>query len=353
MGIDDRNRDVDFRSAHAAILMGQAASWLPDPGLFPGAAGTVADATSTGTAGAPKVTVQPYRGFVPASTASSYGWVVRSDAAAQVDLDAPNATNPRIDLIVCTVNGTDSVTTRVTGTAAGSPVPPAVPADSIALWEARVATSGAITFTRRYDWITTAGGSRPWSVNTRNGSYMGEKRINYTTGTEDVWLGSWVPLASPAVWSSYTPTLQYFGGVSGTGTFNLGTTGSATGRYQVQGKSLHLRLNFLTGGTGISNIAGFLRTFLPPGFVSSSVSENQILAKLNVRTELSIWAGVAFIPASSNEIHPYFSSDPTNPRLNALKTATSVGATGTGIPQVAGFVTVPGNLYIQGTVEIA
>lgn len=64
-------------------------------------------------------------------------------AGANVAIAAADSTNPRFDLIVCDYNGTVS---RVAGTAAATPVPPDIPANSIELAQVHV-PAGATSIT--------------------------------------------------------------------------------------------------------------------------------------------------------------------------------------------------------------
>jgi hypothetical protein len=113
--------------------------------------------------GSPNMTVNASSGWgsVLSSTANAGVYLFYNDASTTLTISAADATNPRIDRIVVTVNDTyysgslNNVTfTVIAGTPAGSPTAPATPSNSISLATIAVAantttiTSGNITDTR-------------------------------------------------------------------------------------------------------------------------------------------------------------------------------------------------------------
>ncbi len=334
---------------------------LVEGGVLPSASDAGLGITSTGTTSAPKVTVAAGRCVVPAT--GMYGWECTLPGATQVNLSAPPATNPRKDLVVARVYGgtetseadTGFYIETVDGTPASSPQPPEIPVRSIPLWDAQVSTGGVVTFTDRRQFTRAAGGIRRSIRNTtRAGSHPTDLRIS-ELGVLETYLGTtWTSLASPAVWTQFTPTLRYGGAGGGTaGIYNLGTTGTAVGRYIQIGKLLHLRYVFRSGGTGINGGSGSIYTTLPAGFTSAPQEETQILAKLNTTNATGIWNGVCFIPANSTDMFLYFPNSQSDCRINSYRVANAPGAAGTGIPFVSGGYPDVDVLVIQGTIELA
>lgn len=117
--------------------------------------------------------VQAGTGFcvVPSSTGSTYGgYVLGLTSVALLGVATSNATNPRIDLIVMTVNDVGSPSSSgyvqiITGTAAPSPSVPATPANSVALAQVLVpAAAASIVFgdiTNYYVQTAASGGIVP------------------------------------------------------------------------------------------------------------------------------------------------------------------------------------------------
>lgn len=354
LAIDDRNREVDFRAGLMAILGASPSSPIAaDGGMLPSAYS--AEVSSTGTAGAPKTTVQPYRVVIPSAT--NYGWIGRQPVSAQVDHAAPNPTNPRIDLIIARVTGGSLSTEVVTGTPAASPSPPdgSVPADSFVLWNVTVATSGALTFTSRRWWTTAAGGVRILTGNSRVGAYAGELRVDPTTGQVDEWTGAaWVALASPAQWSQYTPVLRYRGGAGGT--VGLGTGSSSIGRYIKLGTTLLIRVVFRWGTGPFNGGTSEIYTNLPAGIVSSTTEISRIPCQLYTTTTGPMdWSGLATVFANNTELRPMFPFSPGDCRLAFYAVANTAGVANSGVPTApasSGYFPEGGSLVIQGSIEV-
>jgi len=100
-----------------------------------------------------------------------------------VTLDAADASNPRIDLIVATDSGT---ITKVTGTAAATPVAPDVPDGQVKLRQvtvAALATEPQLTTTVIYDedddWTTTSDGT--WTDASTNDAHNGTKSMEFAS----------------------------------------------------------------------------------------------------------------------------------------------------------------------------
>ena len=105
----------------------------------------------------PSMAVQVSSGWaaIVGTTQSNMGsYVAFNDAAVTLSLTAADPTNPRIDIVVATVSdayysgSTNTVAfTVVTGTAAGSPVAPSTPANSVLLAQVYVAAGVAAVYT--------------------------------------------------------------------------------------------------------------------------------------------------------------------------------------------------------------
>ncbi len=94
------------------------------------------DGVLTGCAATPQGS--PDMTYAVAAGTVAIGGVTAAVTAGNVTVTAANATNPRIDLIVVDNTGAKSVTA---GTASTSPVPPAIPANSVVLYTIYVAAN--------------------------------------------------------------------------------------------------------------------------------------------------------------------------------------------------------------------
>lgn len=345
-------------------------------GIFPGDSNgaTITDyqVTQTSPSATMAVLVQPGQLIVNRSLGGPY--IGTSNAAFTVTIPASN-TNPRIDYLVMRVRdlGVDGVSAAVqtyapivlSGTPSGSPAEPVSQlTDGDVLLAAITVRANTTTILNsdisdRRLFVAAQGGIYPMSaVDSRNGAYPGQVRYNLNTGAYEGWTGTaWVVIASPTVWSSWTPSLTYVGasGVSA-GTVNLGTGATVTGRYLLQGKRLEIAYTFQWGSSGFNAGAGDIRTTLPPGMVSRAVGETQILCHWwSGSGTQSNWVGAAFIPANSNSIRPQFPFSPTDARIGAFQVSGWTGTgVGTGIPQIAGQFSDGPNaiLDINGVIEI-
>jgi len=135
-------------------------------------------------------------GYVAVPTQNNTGTTLcRSDAVETVTLDpAPASGSNRIDLVVCHPRGTDLdggvnndfVFEKVTGTAAASPVPPPLPAGTVALANVYVGggvaaiVAGNITDTRPFGLALAGGAARA--------PYTGAGVGSYTAPDGEVWV---------------------------------------------------------------------------------------------------------------------------------------------------------------------
>ena len=355
LAIDDRDRELDWRAGLTALALPSVTSAIAaDGGLLPGKSN--AEATSTGTAPAPKTTVAPYRVLVPSTT--NYGWIGVSPASVQVDHATPDATNPRIDLVVARINAGSLWTETVEGTPAATPTAPSAPSDSEALWEARIATDGTIVYTSRRRYTVAVGGTRPLSGADRDGVYVGEFRVDPVTGRTDVWNGSaWVPTSSPATYSSFTPELRFEGGAGGV--VNMGTGSSAHCRFIALGKTLQLHYMFTWGSPPFNGGTGVVRTTLPPGYTAALLGDQRLLCHLWARSPgtpgtapHTDWSGNALVRPNQNIIYPMFTKTTTNAQIGFYVIAITAGVANQGTPLVPSGFGEGGKLEIHGTIEI-
>jgi hypothetical protein len=276
-------------------------------------------------------------------------------------IPVPTAGQSRIDLIVGQISDPGDAAVyqlaSVTGTAAGSPSVPSVPANTTVLFQLTVTNTAPQTPTIRYRFTRPPGGLRLCETgDTTAGTYSGEMR-RFRNGQIDVWRTSgtpaWDPVAAPSAWTQFTP--QLFAAV--TGAIPLGSGGTAIGRYIVQGKVMHLRYVFRadTQANGFNGGNGDVSTRLPSGFTSAPAEETQILAKVNVHTIngglQAIFLGKCYIPASSTLMNLYFPLNTTRSDLHTYMVSNG-GTAGTGFPTIAGDFPRPAILVIQGTIEI-
>lgn len=106
--------------------------------------------------GSDQVTVQAGAFVIPAATGLGAYRGSLAAATSAVDISARNATNPRIDLIVATANGTNIQIKTVDGTPGASPSAPALPALSIELARITVPQVGGGAVTVDSTWRTFA-----------------------------------------------------------------------------------------------------------------------------------------------------------------------------------------------------
>lgn len=360
----------EARLALSALVGRDPASGITaETGVLPGGAPAAFLPTSNGTSGAPTVSVAPGHCVVATSAGGTY--ICSWPAATTVALTVP-AANPRIDLLCARVRDTDVDASGVKkfeiipvdGVPASSPTAPAVPAGYLPLYQIQVAASpsGALTITDMRTFTRASGGIRVVTASqlARAGSYVGDIRVQQGTGQIDVWMGSsWSILASPAVWTQFTPTLQYAGSPGppsqAAGTVNLGSGASAVGRYIQVGKRLDINYTFVFGTTGLDGGSGAITTQLPGGFVSRAAAETHIVSYLFTGAgDTTSWGGVCWVPANSTTLQPRFSISPSDCRLGNYRIAGTAGTPGTGIPYTPGGY--PGGpsaiLSINGTIEI-
>lgn len=372
------NTAQSFRYVAGALAQpapSQTFQWAS--GIFPGDSNgaTITDYQVTQASPSANMTVLVQPGQLLINRSSGGPYIGTSNAAFNVTIPASN-TNPRIDYVIMRVRdlGIDGVGAAVqtyqplvlSGTPSGSPAEPVGQLTDgdivLAAVTVRANTTSILNsdISDRRLYIAAQGGIYPaTSADTRIGAYPGHTRYNMLTGATEQWNGTaWVVIAQPTVWSSWSPTLTYAGaGSVSSGTVNLGTGASVTGRYMLQGKKLVIAYTFVWGTTGFNAGAGPIRTTLPPGMVSRANGETQILVHWYSGTVTATnWVGCAFIPANSNSIRPQVPFGHTDAALAELMVSGNggVNGAGTGIPLIpSAFSDGPGAILdINGTIEI-
>jgi hypothetical protein len=186
------------------------------------------------------------------------------------------------------------------------------------------------------------------SWDTRDGAYEGQYGDNLATDGLERWSGSkWEQVASPAVWSAFTPAL-----FSDAGQASLGTGGSAYGRYISNGKILDFRMEFRASRPCNLGYGG-VYTKLPSGFTSAAQRESHVQCKLNLYDAIyDVYFGDALIQPNDNKVYPSFPPTTTDVRLRQYKVATQSGVAGASVPVVPGGFADPYILNISGRIEI-
>lgn len=231
-------------------------------GVRPGTSGLVS-ATST------TWTVNPHAGALDLESPTAAGPYYYSvdDTTNTGSVTAADATNPRIDIVYATLNdpaeGDGSSTPGVVfgylaGTPSPSPAAPATPARSMVVSTISVPKvgSGAPTTTDAAPFTVAAGAPIPVRTQAERDAlslYDGLQVYRLDTHTVEtyngtVWIGSWI---------AYTPTVK-----SNSVAVTL-AAGSATGRYQQIGKTVHYIARFTLGAGTTFNSAGAITISLP------------------------------------------------------------------------------------------
>lgn len=364
--IDSNLQSVELRAALSTLLApSSGAPMQVEGGVLPNPTNAWLAVTAAGTTSAPQVQVAGGKCAIPYT--AQYGYEATFPATITVDLAAPPGTNPRVDLVVARVFGgietgdgslAGAYIETIDGSPAASPVAPAVPANAIPLAEARVNTNGTVVVTDRRTYTRATGGIRKSDNNPdAPGAWPSDLRID-AAGNLEAWVvGVWRTIASPATWSQWAPQLFYTGGTGGT--VNLGSTGTAIGRYSLVGKRLDVAYTFTTGGTGINFGYGTIYTTLPPGLLSRTTSETHlpvfVFATTAAGADAGAWDGMTFVPPNSNQMIPRVTRSQTDARIGDMRNATASGAVGTGLPQLSGQLTFPGPnavISINGVLEV-
>lgn len=255
-------------------------------------------------------------GVVPGNISSTQGmYTVVSDAVTNLAIATSNPSNPRIDIVICTVadagysggvnNATFSV---VTGTPAGSPVAPALPASSIVLAQvlvgAAVATIVTANITDRRLMQGAAGGLvQASSAFMPTYAPQGMELYQYDTGKVKIYSSGavWEDLMQPGAWQTYAPAW------TSTGTAPVIGNGSVTGRYSKVGRTCVGGVMLLLGSTSNAG-TGFYNLSLP--FPSATVATWQWQGTWNANLSGGAYIGVSVVGSNSSQITMYTTALP-------------------------------------------
>lgn len=340
-------------------------------GVFPGGTtgqGPSNDLACTGTSG---LVANFNAGHYACDRGTGNLYLGMAYAGWSVTLDAGDAVNPRIDAVVIRnrdPGGLDYPGTGITesarptilkGTPAASPSRPTGQLTSGDVVLAYLTVGGgsnanqviAVNDARLFVVARGAIGIRT-AWDTRPGAYEGDFTYNLVNKSLDVWDGDgWVAVASPAVWTAFTPRLY-----ADSGECYLGNTGSAFGRYIVTGKIMHIRMEFRAQIPGCNMGTGYITTRIPGGYKSAKLRESHIHCKLNSMSlgngPQSIWLGDLYIPPDSTMMGFYFPTAKDNVQLNAYRVASQAGQAGGSIPYIPNGYADPYILTLQGTYEV-
>jgi hypothetical protein len=201
----DANWDTGVTLDAAELRRGDTAMFLGD-GANNGVRGGIVRHGDTSLAvtvnGSDQVTVQPGAFVIPAATGLG---VYRGALSAAVGptgataLTARNGTNPRIDLIVIQMTGTNATLKTIDGTPGSSPSAPALPAQHIELARVTVPQvgGGAVTVDSSFRTYATALGGRLLAESLArlpgSGNQKGQRATTLDNGRDFRWNGTaWV-----------------------------------------------------------------------------------------------------------------------------------------------------------------
>lgn len=151
-------------------------------------------------------------------------------------------------------------------------------------------------------------------------------------------------------WYTWTPTLVGNGGSAVTA-----TTITIRAVYTIMMGRLYFSASMQFSG-GINGQAGALSMTMPSGAVSSSaLPQASIGAQLVATANNSRWVGGGIIGASATNVQPVFPVSTSNCSSASFTNATSVGATGTGVPQIpSSYPLADGSyLWVWGDYELS
>jgi len=204
------------------------------------------------------VDVWPGFATVPGQSTTTQGmYTAVSDATVNLAIATSNPTNPRIDLVYLQLqdaaysgSNNQAVLAVVTGTPAGSPVTPALPANSIPLARVAVAANASSVVTANITDVRLQLGAAGGLVQAPSGFmplYAPNGQVLYQpdTGAMKVF-GSgftWEDFMQPGAWQTYSPVW----GSSGTAP-SLGN-GTLQGRYHKLGRKVVAQINWVAGST--------------------------------------------------------------------------------------------------------
>lgn len=285
-------------------------------------------------------------------------------------LDQGDAVNPRIDMVVIRhadpgLSGETSTTQSawpviLKGSPAATPVKPTaqMTAADVPLLSCTVGggsnANAILALTDERQIIVTRGGIYPRHSNdARPGAYEGHYRDNVANDNLERWSGTaWEPVASPAVWTTFTPRLI----ATGTNTdINIGTNAIKTCRYQLLGKTLRFQYFFKWGAQPWNGGSGAIYTLLPTGYVAADNTFtwwfSSHLWVNNAQGTVGDIGGWGWMRGGTNKLQPSFPVTANNLIQGYYTIANAQGAGNTGCPQVNAYPE-GGELAISGQIEV-
>ncbi|MFC6090880.1 hypothetical protein [Saccharothrix lopnurensis] len=367
---------LELRAVLAAVMghnsLGGTGS---EGGVILGAGANLAVAATSPSASM-QLTVSTGAAVIP--RAGQHAYVGPFGPAGNIDIDAANATNPRIDTVIVRVRDpelldpSNGVSNKglfvevVKGAAAAVPAAPslaAIPAclplcDVFVPSAPNMPSTPAIVnanLTDRRWWTRAAGGIRyAAGAEARGGAYPWDMRVG-AAGLLDMWdptASLWVTLLNPRAWTSYTPTITATGGALNLGS---GTGVGIFGRYVQIGKTLIVRI-WMVVGSGNDTRSGPANFGLPPGFTiaNNNGAEQVGKAKLYHPTGGTFYGGIYAQPGATT-IQAVLPVDSTHSNCLPMRSAELPGVTGGGIPSIPGQYTLrqDSNVNLLAILEMA
>lgn len=155
-------------------------------------------------------------------------------------------------------------------------------------------------------------------------------------------------------WTAYTFSVTT---PLATGTVALGSGGSASGRYRINGKTMHLHQELVVGSPNDLRYEKLCFS-LPPGIVgSSSVREGIGVSRLyhpNIYSGgYTNWNGVAQVLAADSVVGMWYPANSAAPLSSTgyLKAADPTRTVGTGIPALSGEFTTDANTIVVNDIQ--
>jgi hypothetical protein len=275
---------------------------------------------------------------------------------------------PRIDYVVLRVrdSGIDTGVTEsakviiLAGSPGSVPVEPSAQMTNgdllLASVRIRANTSSVLStdITDRRVWITARGGITPRrSGDTSVGAYEGQYADDPTNDNLIRWSGSaWEPVASPAVWTTFTPRLM----CDGTNTdINIGSGAKLSCRYQLLGKTLRFNYFFKWGTAPFNGGWGNIYTLLPAGLYAATADFswwNTAHLWINNAVFVADFDGSSWLRGGTNKMYPSFPINPSTGASGFYRIATTSGVAGGSVPHVVNGFAEGGELNMSGAIEV-
>lgn len=336
---------------------------VPEGGIIPSSGLGGLFVASTGTNGAPAVTIGGGCCVIPDGT--QYGFVALWPTGGSITLDTPHATLPRMDRIIAEAVSVSEFADAATGarlrvlpgTANATPANglQALPARAISIARATVPANGASATTIADDRVFTRPVGVPrvaYNDGGRAGSHDADLRIDHTTLDLDGYISAaWRRMLTGGAWSTWTPTFSATGG-----SLAVGSTGSANGYYATFGKLAVVHVAVVINGSGVQGRTDGITMSLWGGATLASGRGNQRLAG-----EVFHPSPSAFFPlrasaaAGGTTLSLFAVTSASDCAMRSFRNADGTAAAGTGRPQFSAIYTWTAgvSLELSGVLELA